>query len=75
MKTLNTLFIHLVTHSMRKKLLNLCLTALLGAKVFLKLDMVWLAWPISFVAGTIFPFIVYQRMFHGVSDRESEQQV
>ena len=51
------------------------LTALLGAKVFLKLDMVWLAWPISFVAGTIFPFIVYQRMFHGVSDRESEQQV
>ena len=31
MKTLNTLFIHLVTHSMRKKLLNLCLTALLGA--------------------------------------------
>ena len=51
------------------------LAALLGAKVFLKLDMVWLAWPISFVAGTIFPFIVYQRMFHGVSDRESEQQV
>ena len=51
------------------------LTALLGAKVFLKLDMVWLAWPISFVAGTIFPFIVYQRMFHGVSDREPVQQV
>ena len=48
------------------------LAALLGARVFMSLDVVWLAWPISFVAGTVFPFVVYRRMFRGVTDGESE---
>ena len=48
------------------------LVALLGAKVFLQLDVVWLAWPISFVAGTVFPFIVYRRMMRGIADEEAE---
>ena len=46
------------------------LVALLGARVFLHLDVVWLAWPISFAAGTVFPFLVYRKMFRGVSDAE-----
>ena len=49
------------------------LVALLGARVFLNLDVVWLAWPISFVAGTIFPFLVYRRMFRAVPDDEADQ--
>ena len=44
------------------------LAALLGARVFLQLDVVWLAWPISFVAGTVFPFLVYRRMFRSGAD-------
>jgi len=36
--------------------------ALLGAHVFVNLDVVWLAWPVSFLAGTVFPFLVYRRM-------------
>ena len=48
------------------------LAALLGARVFLNLDVVWLAWPISFIAGTIFPFFVYRRMFHAVPEGEPE---
>ena len=44
------------------------LAALLGARVFLQLDVVWLAWPISFVAGTIFPFLVYRSMIRGVPE-------
>ena len=48
------------------------LVALLGARVFLQLDVVWLAWPISFVAGTIFPWLVYRRDFRGASDEQSE---
>ena len=46
------------------------LVALLGARVFLHLDVVWLAWPISFAAGTVFPFLVYRKRFQGVSDAE-----
>ena len=41
------------------------LVALLGAHLFMNLDVVWLAWPISFVAGTVFPFIIYRREFAG----------
>ena len=48
------------------------LVALLGARVFLQLDVVWLAWPISFVAGTVFPFLIYRRMFRGVPDEEPD---
>lgn len=47
------------------------LVALLGAKVFMQLDVVWLAWPISFVAGTVFPFFAYRKMFRGVPEDES----
>ena len=50
------------------------LVALLGARVFMKLDMVWLAWPISFVAGTVFPFFVYRRMIRSVADEESGEE-
>lgn len=46
------------------------LVALLGAKVFMQLDVVWLAWPISFVAGTVFPFFAYHKMFRGVPEDE-----
>lgn len=35
--------------------------ALLGALVFHNLIVVWLAWPISFIAGTIIPYIVYKK--------------
>lgn len=35
--------------------------ALIGAH-FLNLDIVWLAWPLSFIAGTIYPYIVYKRL-------------
>ncbi len=48
------------------------LVALLGARVFLQLDVVWLAWPVSFVAGTVYPIIVYRRMIRGVPDEEPE---
>ena len=46
------------------------LVALLGAKVFSQLDVVWLAWPISFVAGTAFPYFAYRKMFRGVPEDE-----
>lgn len=49
------------------------LVALLGARVILQLDVVWLAWPVSFVAGTVFPFLVYRRMIRGVPEDEPEQ--
>ena len=42
------------------------LLALLGAYVFKNLDIVWLAWPVSFVVGTIFPFFVYRREFRAI---------
>ena len=48
------------------------LVALLGAKVFLNLDVVWLAWPISFVAGAVFPFFVYRRLLRDAADGEAE---
>lgn len=35
--------------------------ALVGAWVFKNLNLVWLAWPISFVVGTIYPYIVYKK--------------
>ena len=44
------------------------LAALLGARVFLQLDVVWLAWPISFIAGAVFPFFVYRRMIRGAGE-------
>ncbi len=49
------------------------LAALLGARVFLQLDVVWLAWPISFVAGTVFPFLVYRKVFRSVSEGETPE--
>ena len=48
------------------------LAALLGARVFLQLDVVWLAWPISFVVGTVFPFFVYRRMIRTAADEEAD---
>ncbi len=42
------------------------LLALLGAYVFKSLDIVWLAWPVSFVVGTIYPFFVYRKTFRAV---------
>ena len=48
------------------------LVALLGARVFLQLDVVWLAWPVSFAAGAVFPFFVYRRMLRGVGEEETE---
>ncbi len=33
--------------------------ALLGAKYFLNLNIVWFAWPISFIVGAIVPYFVY----------------
>ncbi len=50
------------------------LAAVLGARVFRQLDVVWLAWPISFVAGTVFPLIVYRRMFRRISDAEAAEE-
>ena len=50
------------------------LAALLGARVFLNLDVVWLAWPISFVAGTVFPFFVYRNMFRTVPEGDAEPE-
>lgn len=37
--------------------------AMLGAWVIKDLSIVWLAWPISYVAGTIYPYIDYRRNF------------
>lgn len=37
--------------------------ALLGAYALRNLDVVWLAWPLSFIAGTIYPYIVYKQMY------------
>ena len=37
-----------------------------------KLDVVWLAWPISFVVGTVFPFFVYRRMIRTAADEEAD---
>ncbi len=36
--------------------------ALAGASLFRSLNIVWLAWPISFIAGTIFPYFVYKKI-------------
>lgn len=45
--------------------------AALGAWVFHSLDAVWLAWPISFIAGTVYPWLVYRRHFgHAVPPPE-----
>lgn len=35
--------------------------ALLGASLFFSLDVVWLAWPISFIAGTVYPYYIYKK--------------
>lgn len=35
--------------------------ALAGAALFRSLDIVWLAWPLSFIAGTVFPYFVYRK--------------
>lgn len=35
--------------------------ALAGAIIFKNLTVVWLAWPISFVVGTIYPYIIYKK--------------
>ena len=35
--------------------------ALLGARVIMSLDVVWLAWPISFIAGSIYPYLIYRK--------------
>lgn len=35
--------------------------ALAGAYAFHRLDIVWLAWPISYVAGTVFPYLHYRK--------------
>ncbi len=35
--------------------------AVLGAYVLRSLDTVWLAWPLSFIAGTIYPYTVYRK--------------
>lgn len=37
------------------------LVAVVGAYVFHQLDIVWLAWPISYLAGTVFPYLHYQK--------------
>lgn len=44
------------------------LLAVLGAYVFKSLDLVWLAWPVSFVVGTIFPFCVYSANFRRIPE-------
>ena len=35
--------------------------AIIGSTLVVNLDLVWLAWPLSFIVGTIFPYIVYRR--------------
>lgn len=40
--------------------------ALLGASVIHSLDVVWLAWPISYIAGTITPYFHYRNYLHQV---------
>ncbi len=47
------------------------LAALLGARVFLQLDGVWLARPISFAAGTVYPFLVCRRLLRDVPEDPS----
>lgn len=34
--------------------------ALLGSVALRNLDVVWLAWPVSYVAGTVFPYLFYR---------------
>lgn len=36
--------------------------SLIGAYLFHRLDLVWLAWPISYVAGTVFPYLHYKKI-------------
>lgn len=36
--------------------------ALAGAYAFHKLDLVWLAWPVSYVAGTVYPYLHYRKI-------------
>lgn len=45
--------------------------ALIGANLMGNLNVVWLAWPISFVAGTIYPFIIYRKTNHQLTLNES----
>lgn len=35
--------------------------ALIGARLLHSLDVVWMAWPISFVAGSLYPFWIYRK--------------
>jgi len=35
--------------------------ALAGAYAFHALDIVWLAWPVSYIAGTVFPYLHYRK--------------
>ncbi|MCQ2406173.1 MAG: MATE family efflux transporter [Oscillospiraceae bacterium] len=35
--------------------------ALLGAYVLHSLDIVWIAWPVSYIAGTVWPYIHYKK--------------
>lgn len=40
--------------------------ALAGAMLLRNLDIVWLAWPLSYVAGTVYPYFVYKKAYKNV---------
>ena len=44
--------------------------AAVGAWGLHSLDVVWLAWPISFVAGTVYPWLVYRKAFAATEAEE-----
>ncbi|MCR5229821.1 MAG: MATE family efflux transporter [Solobacterium sp.] len=48
------------------------ITAVIGAYVLKNLDIVWLAWPLSFIAGTIYPLTVYKKWEKTADRSESE---
>ena len=46
--------------------------ALIGAKLMLNLDMVWLSWPVSFIVGTIVPYFVYVKFVKNIKEPKPE---
>jgi len=53
------------------QLLSKILVVALGAWVYSSMDLMWLAWPISFLMGTVLPWICYRRLRTRMAAEES----
>lgn len=43
--------------------------AVVGASLLGKLDIVWLAWPVSYIAGTVYPYLHYKKYIKNPTEK------